>query len=54
MTEKYKVKKVALSESTYNSLNRLANQRNESGNLIRNHKNIVADLIAKAEKRECK
>ena len=54
MTLEYKEKKVGLSKATYESLNRISAQRNESGNLIRNHKNIVAELIAKAEKRECK
>ena len=54
MTIEYKEKKVGLSKATYESLNNLSAHRNESGSVIRNHKNIVADLIAKAEKRECK
>jgi hypothetical protein len=53
-TRDYIEKKVAMTEATYNGLNKLSKQRKYKGAVICKNKDIVAQLVANAVKRECK
>jgi hypothetical protein len=52
--KEYIEKKVAMSETTYNGLNKLSAKRKSKGEVIHKNKDIIAKFVADAVKKEFK